>query len=352
MLFKIVGSDGVSRGASAVSAGSTLRELFDGWYRTEILTARRKASEETVAGYGPLLDRWEELTDNPSVARITTAVVNEFRARLLEAKTQRRLSRKPTTLSPARVQNLLIRLRALLAILGPSRTEQDGRLGFVGLLPWVDCSAPDSVAVPSLLDSLRAPAIDDFRRWMRAGDRWPVAQRAGMRALVALLFYTGYRCGAVLRLRWRHVVELPGQGRWFDTRSLPQSRKKRVFPKPVHPSLWRLLLDAWGGSPCEPDDFLLPRSLRSKKPPDGWPQQRQIVRRWLHRLQGLAGDTDLYTTHDVRAGHIRAVGEQGLASAMRLAQGSVGHASSRTTSGHYWDPTAAAILALPDLSDS
>jgi integrase len=350
-LLRIIGSDGQPRASSdAPSLDWTLRVLFDRYYRTEVLS-RRRASPGSVARYFPLLDRWDEFA-GPSfpLRNFSTAMVDRFRHYLLEQPLRQsgKSSRTVRKLKPDTIAGELVRLRAITRVLGPSIQAGDGCLGLLPRFPDVDCRV-DGAGRKSLLDALRAPLISDFARWFRAIDRWPnVSQQPGLRVLIALGFYTGYRISAILALRHRHIVDVPHRGLWIDAGQLPQSVRKKAIDLPCHPRLTELLAALPPGD-RSPDAALVPPIVAHSHC-----SRPKLLGRWRARhlffaLQRLASGEQLFTVHDWRAGHIAAIGMVGFELAAQMAMQSVGHSSQRVTSGHYWNAQQAAVLLLPRL---
>jgi hypothetical protein len=347
--WRIVGVDGQSTEASRESPGLhwTLRQLFELHYRPHVLP-RRRAKPASIERYLPLLDRWDEFAAATPLRDLTPELTARFAAFLAARRIPGGLSGKSRPMSPATVLGELVRLRALVKVLGPSRQSHDGCLGLLPQSPWVDCHVT-STGGKSLAEALRDPSLDDFRRWLGAIAAWPdAAARPGLRALLGLGFYTGYRMTAMCCLRWRHLVDVPGRGQWIDVRQLPQSERKRSVPLPVHPCLARLLSSARDG--LDPASPLLPPSLLSPAVRQrGGILDRFRARLLFIRLQRLAGETSPWTPHDWRAGHIRAIGEAGFAMARAMATQSVGHSRAAVTEKHYWNAQQAAVMLLPDL---
>jgi integrase len=336
--------------SAAPSLEWTLRDYFESHYVPEIL-ARREVAKASIERYWPLLDRFEEFAgENFPLAEIDTKLVAKFREWLLARKIPGGLSGKLKTMSPGTVVGEMTRLRAMLRSLGPSRETGDGFLNLLPRVPYVKCRR-DQEHQKGLVELRLAPSVDDFQRWFRAIDKWPVlSEQRALRALLAIGFYTGYRITAILSLQWRHIVKLPDpDGFWIDATQIPQSNRKRAIELPVHPRLMELLqATRWGREDSiTPDTPII--TLGPSRKGGACKVTRYRGLNVFHALQKLAGDTKLRPVKDWRAGHTRAIGEQGFRNAMQMASDSVGHSSVAVTSNHYWNAEHMAVLLLPRL---
>jgi integrase len=188
----------------------TLRECFDQLYDKTEITAR------TIAEYGFVLKRWEELTDDPAVKEVDEETLDAFRQKLLDAK-----------YAPATVNGCRTMLRAILRRMGPRETRNPRGLSVIDEVPWM---RPCRV----VRGQPRRVSQDDLSRWylgtrVMTRPRFAGPAPSFWQALIVVAFFTGLRKSDLFNLRFEDIDLECGEFN-FQAR---KTQKAATFP--LHP---------------------------------------------------------------------------------------------------------------------
>lgn len=303
----------------------TLGELFERIY-WPYLIAERDAAPRNREPYLEALAHWRRLTDNPPLADIGRETLLDFRMKLRALP-----GRKSAALSLNTVNKHLRQVRALLAFFGPADGAHPDAIAVLANVPRVRLTSPgrptpQHVTTLAELQAMIAatPRMTRPRQLhCPPGDWWA--------ALLLVLYYTGWRIGDVLRLRWPNLAgnvltcggQSNGQSNGNASRKSAAGDAKQLADDVI-----------------ESIERVRPPATLANGPPDvpifPWPCCRRYLNASLDRLQTLAGipaERARYMKfHGVRKRHGVEVTKVAGAAA---AQSSLGHTSIATTMNHY-----------------
>lgn len=255
------------------AAKLTLREWFATYYRPWFLV-RRKAN--TIAEYGYTLARWERLTSNPPLHKITGELLMAWRARLCETP-----GNHAPQISAATANKHLCALLAILTKAGPPGLRNRDALGHLNRIPWI---AP----LRELEPTPRHIEIEQLERIYKACAQalHPIAQAVNpehwWQAWILIAYTCALRRGALLGITWenanlaKRTLTIPA--------NIDKTGRQRL--KPITPEALRHLLRIQTGSgPIFP-----------------WPHSASTLNREWHHLQTAAGipKPQQFTIHDLK----------------------------------------------------
>lgn len=293
----------------------------------------RDRRPSSVLPYRDLLRWWRQLTSDPPISMITQKAVTEFRDKLRDARWRRSKFAQWRPLAGHTQAKLLRCLRTLLNRCGHGTASQQGE-GILRRVPYVPLDTPRTAPKRTWsIDQAKAIAKACGQSWeprLRGWDRgnWS-------RLWISLAAYTGLRRGTLMALRRRHVVQDSDGQWWLEVDAETVSKTHRQTRVAMHS---RLIAELFRSPDCGPDSLLLP-----------WPWHKRQLDKWHFALQLAAGlaDDEQREIHGWRRWHGSQIFELGFDSRMQAAQAALGHASARTTSGHY--VVSALATRLPDL---
>ena len=185
----------------ALSASSTLREFFDGWFRPIVLDGDTNAKAATVREYASSLDWWETLTGNPPLAAVDAHLLAELKTGLRAATWRRGPNSPARALAPHTIAKHLKQLRAILLRTGPTVDRSLPSAGLLDAAPYMRVASPKRQTPRPALDLAAARAI--VAAALRLAH--PV-ERCRWVARLAVLFYTGLRIGSAAALTTENVT--------------------------------------------------------------------------------------------------------------------------------------------------
>jgi integrase len=163
----------------------TLREAFDAFYPKDEITPR------TIDKMGNDLLRWERLTDNPPVGKITDEMLEDFRKAALAKH------------SSGSVNGTRATFRAIFRRLGPAITGNPCGLGILDRIPYMK---PSKVirGLPRRVDQ------EDLSRWYIACEQMQAPAWGGpapfyWQAWLVVAYFTGLRKSDVFAMRFADV---------------------------------------------------------------------------------------------------------------------------------------------------
>jgi integrase len=175
-------------------------------------------------------------------------------------------------------------------------------------------------------------AAPDGRR--SPGDGGPAAV-AWWRALIAVLYFTGLRCGTVLGLEWPMIERRGSAGAAWLAVPGRIVKTKKPLEKYLRPEALELV----------------ERLPRVSALVFAWPFSKSHLSRRHRELQGLAGVADPVSLHAWRRTHATELYRLGASQGLWCAQMALDHADAATTAAFYVDLEADLIGKLPPLVD-
>ena len=307
----------------ALSPKMRLTEFYWSYYRPICLESKGRRPATTYE-YETSLKYWRDFTSDPPIGKITPYVCAAFVKALLRLRGQHGEAISPTT-----VRKHCKQLQYILDRLAPR--NRDNRQG-TGLLPDVP-----------FLDSPRArpkPPIDSFRveeiqRWIEIADNARLPKIAGIRpgewwrCLILFCFNSGLRIGTVLELKWSML-----SGNQLD---VPAEIYKGGCPH-------RFYLSEHALEAIEPLENLPGNPEKIFASPYTNHRPLHAIRRRMFENAGIP-ENRRFGFHGLRkaaATEIARINPEG-------ARLMMGHASLKTTIGHYIHPAlqAEVMNALP-----
>lgn len=330
--LRIVSLEGESRStltAEDLGPHSKLSEFYQAWY-ADVALARCKPS--TLEGYVTTLQYWEQLTDNPSVGRITDSVIAKFASALAVAKYRRSKFGKEYPLSECSIAKHLRNMRAMMNRLGPRIHGSKPALAIVNLTPYVP--------VPRVEFDLKEPFGVDMCRHIAAHlpafwERWELSRKMSLdewRSMFAFSYYTGLRVGTIGNIRWKYLKKKNGEF-FFDIPAHAVSKVSKRIIKAAHPQLLELI-DAL---PKNRDHIVR------------WPGHSKELYKCIQRMQQVAEvpKEERKGWHALRRTHGTQLALMGLDYGMKVAQAGLHHSSVSVTATHYVDIESKLVRQLP-----
>jgi integrase len=316
-----------------VSENIRLDQFYRRWFKPIVIDGEG-LSPGTEKVYEGLLAWWKQLTSDPPLRLIDEFTVAAFAKRLRTATYKRGKLGQERPLGEQRAWILLRTLRALLNRIGPSHDPRKMTAALSVRMPVVPMTPvePDLKAAFSLEQARRiVAAASDFNRPRIEG----ITPKQFWRGILAFLFVTGLRRGAVLKAEWSMLhrtdhwqlripgnrVAKTGKGKWC---SIPD---------------WAMAaIESWPRN--QPQIFVFPHDV-------------DHLNDLHYELQTIAGipAEDQLSIQGWRRTHSNAMGDLGLDLATRLSQRALDHADAATTKRHYADFENRVRLKLPPLWD-
>jgi integrase len=314
---------------STLSASSTLREFFDGWFRPIVLAGDTNAKPATVVEYLSSVAWWETLTGNPPLSAVDAYTLAELKTGL-RAATWRRGPQSPArALAPHTIAKHLKQLRAILLRTGPTVDRSLPSAGLLDAAPYM------RVATPKRQTPRPALALDECRAIVAAALRLahPV-ERWRWVARLSVLFYTGLRIGSTNGLSPANVVDRDGR-KWLVVEGA-EVKTGNAVAVPLHgealDALQTLATAAGSGS----GRYFAPIHPRT-------------LARQHDALQVDAGLAKPLGFHAWRRCHAEQMVALGAASGELAAQMALDHAHGSTTRQFYANSRAMLVDRLPNL---
>ena len=314
---------------STLSASSTLREFFDGWFRPIVLAGDTNAKPATVVEYLSSVAWWETLTGNPPLSAVDAFTLADLKTGLRSA-TWRRGSNSPARgLAPHTIAKHLKQLRAILLRTGPTVDRSLPSAGLLDAAPYM------RVATPKRQTPRPAFTLDECRAVVAAACRLahPV-ERWRWVARLSVLFYTGLRIGSTNALSPANVVERDGR-QWLVVEGA-EIKTGNAVAVPLHAEALKALgaaATAAGSGSGRFFEVVHPRTLARRH----------------DALQVDAGISKPLGFHAWRRCHAEQMVALGAASGELAAQVALDHANGSTTRQFYANSRALLVDRLPKL---
>jgi integrase len=301
--------------------GATLGDWFRGYFLPVVMQAERQNAAETISMYETAVAYWEQ---SPAAAKplasLSKVDLAAFQLALDQLRWTRGASGDPRPLSASsKFKQITIILRILLAAFEEGLLPK--RIKYSPRRPQFDrkesYSLDECRALWKVLDQARLPAEHSNCQ-------------AFWRCLIAGLFYTGLRVGAVLSLKKSFFSTRKGQ-RWLIVPGSANKKTRKEWEGPVHPLLAETV------DRIETDELFA----------GTWRQD--VLSKEAKRLAKLAGIASPMAFHVWRRVHGEQLGELGAGDALRAAQSALQHSSAETTRQSYYDPRHTFLLMLPRL---
>lgn len=301
-----------------LSADCTLRQLFEQAF-VPLWILPRGLDMETRRGYEQALAYWERLTGNPTLRQLddNDLLAAEFSAALQQVR------RRGQAISLRTAQKHATCLNKLLAFAGPRAPDKRGAKNreLIERPPRIDTPAPDEN--PDVGGDL---TVEEVHALYLAAEQMLAPVVPGVppadwwRALLVVLWQTGLRIGAAMRLAYADL----GDDGYLLVRASGSKRrrgKRQYLPRESREAIERVRTE---------------RRLIFEFPPSYASNRRQLhaLLEKLFRRAGIAKRRGV-AFHGFRKGHATSLAGVEDASWIANAQASLGHGSAATTLRHY-----------------
>jgi integrase len=330
----------LSVGRRGLTSALTLSEFYRAWFVPIVLSGERQAAAGTLTSYAESIAYWSEITGDPPLAQVDEFTLAQFQAGIAAATYRRGLSGPARPLSEFTRTKHLKQVRAVLFRTGPRTDPRRPSKALLAETPHLVVTTPhrSRPRPPFTLAIARATfaacrlmgADPDGRR--SPGDGGPAAV-AWWRALIAVLYFTGLRCGTIFALEWT-MIERRGSAAWLNVPGGIVKTKKPV----------EKFLRAEAAALVEH----LPRTSARVF---AWSHSASHLVRRHHELQRLGGVSPSLSLHAWRRTHATELYRLGAGQGLWCAQMGLDHADAATTSSFYVDLEAELIAKLPALAD-
>lgn len=317
-------------GPRGLSPEMTLPEFFEEWY-VPVVTKTADWDEKSINLLRVSLRWWAQLTGDPPLRLIDDFTIANFAAGLRNATYRRGKLGVLRRLGETTVANHLRHIQWILVRCGMKSSAQPQAAALIDP-PFV----PQKPVVPA---PKRPFTTQQWRALFARGLEARVPKSNLIRpalfwqALYATLFYTGFRIGTVLRLRWEHLVADEGEW-WLDVPKAIVSKTEKATKRVVHPSLFAALqLVRQDDSP-----LIFPHGAHACTLGD-----------WHKEMQAEIGIAQPMGWNAWRRTFTAELARLGYQQTVKILQQALDHSDSSTTTSHYYDPKNDFIRRLPSV---
>lgn len=306
-----------------LSPRMTLAQFFEAWFLVVVLA---KNADGGVQKYRDAVRYWVEITGDPPLELIDDYTIVRFREGLRRATFQRGLYGPKYPLSEVSQAGHLSRIGAILARTGPDLDRRRPGKELLRKPPYVEARLPEMDPKPTFDLSTAQELLDAIPRMPATTRLDALSLHLVLSAWLLLLYYLGWRTGAVRRLTWATIEQRDGHY-WIQLTRRASVKTGKPRYKYLHRAAWAAC-DLLRRHTSGQSDLLLPC-------PHG--------DRWLtelhERLQGIAGiaEEQWLSPQVWRRTHSEQIALAGAHAARRAAQQALDHADARTTERHYVD---------------